>query len=44
MRCQLDLAAPSVVASAMGRIGVPAAGPDFPTVQAAWDQPYGIPN
>jgi isoquinoline 1-oxidoreductase beta subunit len=41
---QLDLAAPSVVASAMGRIGVPAAGPDFSTVQAAWDQPYGIPN
>lgn len=41
---QLDLAAPSVVASAMGRLGVPTGGPDFTTVQAAWDQPYGIPN
>ncbi len=41
---QLDLAAPSVIASAMGRIGIPAAGPDSTTVQGAWDQPYGIRN
>ena len=34
----------SVNASQMGRIGVPAAGPDTSIVQAAWDQPYEISN
>ncbi|RBP51642.1 xanthine dehydrogenase family protein molybdopterin-binding subunit [Arenicella xantha] len=38
----LHLAAPSVVESQMGRLGVPAAGPDVSIVQAAWDQPYGV--
>ena len=34
----------SVNASQMGRIGIPAAGPDTSIVQAAWDQPYNIEN
>ncbi|MGI9272935.1 MAG: molybdopterin cofactor-binding domain-containing protein [Woeseiaceae bacterium] len=38
----LQIASPSVTASAMGRIGIPAAGPDIAIVQSAWDQPYGI--
>ena len=38
----LKLAAPSVVESQMGRLGVPLAGPDVSIVQAAWDQPYSI--
>jgi isoquinoline 1-oxidoreductase beta subunit len=41
---QLDLAGPSVVESAMGRIGMSIPGPDAAIVQAAWDQPYDIPN
>jgi len=40
----LKLAAPSVAASQLGRIGIPAAGPDISIVQAAWDQPYDIEN
>lgn len=40
----LKLAAPSVVASQMGRLGVPVAGPDVSIVQSAWDQPYGVEN
>ena len=40
----LELAAASVIASQMGRIGIPAAGPDVTIAQAAWDQPYAIPN
>lgn len=40
----LKIASPSVTASAMGRIGIPTAGPDIAIVQAAWDQPYGISN
>ncbi|MEL7025493.1 MAG: molybdopterin cofactor-binding domain-containing protein [Pseudomonadota bacterium] len=40
----LKLAADSVMASQLGRIGFPALGPDSTIVQAAWDQPYAIPN
>jgi len=40
----LELAAPSVFESQFGRLGMPVAGPDISIVQAAWDQPYGIPN
>jgi isoquinoline 1-oxidoreductase beta subunit len=40
----LKISSPSVIASAMGRIGIPAAGPDTAIVQAAWDQPYAIDN
>ncbi|MDX1516702.1 MAG: molybdopterin cofactor-binding domain-containing protein, partial [Woeseiaceae bacterium] len=38
------LATLSVVESQMSRIGLSAPGPDSSIVQAAWDQPYGIPN
>jgi len=34
----------SVNASQLGRIGIPASGPDTSIVQAAWDQPYNIEN
>ncbi|MEM7610698.1 MAG: molybdopterin cofactor-binding domain-containing protein [Pseudomonadota bacterium] len=40
----LQLATVSVIASQMGRLGIPAAGPDVSIVQSAWDQPYGIEN
>lgn len=40
----LKLGSLSVMESQMGRIGLPAAGPDITLVQAAWDQPYAIPN
>ena len=40
----LQLAGASVNASQMGRLGIPAAGPDIAIVQAAWDQPYGVEN
>ncbi len=40
----LDLATLSVMESQMGRANLPTAGPDVTIVQAAWDQPYGIPN
>lgn len=40
----LDLAAPSVTASQVGRIGVSPPGPDITIVAGAWDQPYAIPN
>ncbi len=42
--CDLELASLSVIASQMGRIGLPVPGPDVSIVQAAWDQPYSIPN
>lgn len=38
------LAAPSVVASQMGRLGLPVAGPDATIVQGAWEAPYDLPN
>jgi len=40
----LQISSPSVTTSAMGRIGIPSPGPDVAIVQAAWDQPYAIPN
>ncbi len=40
----LQISSPSVTTSAMARIGIPSAGPDVAIVQAAWDQPYAIPN
>jgi isoquinoline 1-oxidoreductase beta subunit len=40
----LSLSAPSAIESQLGRIGVSIPGPDISIVQAAWDQPYAIPN
>jgi len=40
----LAIAAASTTASQMGRLGIPAAGPDVAIVAAAWDQPFAIPN
>ncbi|WP_342077909.1 molybdopterin cofactor-binding domain-containing protein [Yoonia sp. SS1-5] len=40
----LSLAAPSVIASQMGRLGFPVAGPDSQLAAGAWNNPYGIPN
>ena len=40
----LQCSAPSAISSQMGRIGIPAAGPDISIVQAAWDQPYDVEN
>ncbi|GAA0294804.1 xanthine dehydrogenase family protein molybdopterin-binding subunit [Rhodovulum strictum] len=39
----LAIAAPSVSASQMGRLGVPTMGPDTAIVAGAWDQPFAIP-
>ncbi len=36
-------AAPSIMASLSGRLGLPAAGPDATLAQAAWEQPYTFP-
>ena len=40
----LELAGGPVNASQMGRIGVPAVGPDISIIQGAWEQPYGVEN
>ncbi len=40
----LEIAAQSVTASQLGRIGQPALGPDMMIVAGAWDQPFAIPN
>lgn len=40
----LGIAMPSIVTSQMGRLGLSMPGPDASIVQAAWDQPFGIPN
>jgi isoquinoline 1-oxidoreductase beta subunit len=40
----LDIAAPSVVASQMGRIGLPVVGPDSQLPAGAWNAPYAIEN
>lgn len=40
----LDLSVPSVLEDQMGRLGIPIVGPDVTIVQAAFDQPYSIPN
>jgi isoquinoline 1-oxidoreductase beta subunit len=39
----LSVAAQSVTASQMGRLGMPVAGPDVTIVAGAWDQPYAMP-
>jgi isoquinoline 1-oxidoreductase beta subunit len=40
----LSIAAPSVTASSLARLGQPAMWPDVAIVAGAWDQPFGIPN
>jgi isoquinoline 1-oxidoreductase beta subunit len=40
----LNLATLSVIESQMGRMGLATPGPDVAIVQAAWDQPYEIPD
>ncbi|MEP1962310.1 molybdopterin cofactor-binding domain-containing protein [Tateyamaria sp.] len=40
----LGIAMPSVVASQMGRQGLPVPGPDMQIVAGAWEQPFEIPN
>ena len=40
----LSIAAPSVTASQLGRVGQPALGPDVAIVAGAWDQPFAIPD
>ncbi|MEM9357590.1 MAG: molybdopterin cofactor-binding domain-containing protein [Pseudomonadota bacterium] len=40
----LDIAAPSVVESQMGRLNQSVPGPDVAIVAGAWDQPFSIPN
>ncbi|MEM7433466.1 MAG: molybdopterin cofactor-binding domain-containing protein, partial [Pseudomonadota bacterium] len=40
----LQLSAPSVTESQLGRIGLSAPGPDVSIVQSAWDQPYRVDN
>ncbi len=42
--CDLGIAMPSVLASQMGRLGLPAMGPDLQIVAGAWDQPFAIPD
>ncbi len=40
----LAIAAQSVTASQLDRMGMPAVGPDMMIVAGAWDQPFSIPN
>ncbi len=40
----LNIAAPSVISSQMGRANIPAAGPDSQIAAGSWNNPYGIPN
>ena len=40
----LGIAMPSVVASQMGRQGLPVPGPDLQIVAGAWEQPFDIPH
>ncbi len=40
----LSIATPSVTESSLGRMGMPAMGPDVAIVAGAWDQPFAIPN
>ena len=40
----LQIAAPSVTRSQMGRLGFPAAGPDNQIPAGAWNAPYAIPD
>lgn len=40
----LSIAAPSVIASQMGRAGITVPGPDSQLAAGAWNNPYAIPN
>ncbi|HEX9857869.1 MAG TPA: molybdopterin cofactor-binding domain-containing protein, partial [Paracoccaceae bacterium] len=40
----LQLAAPAVMESQLGRLGYSVPGPDATIVMGAWEQPYGFPN
>lgn len=40
----VQLAAPSVIASQVGRLGMSVPGPDATIVQGAWEQPYTFAN
>jgi isoquinoline 1-oxidoreductase beta subunit len=40
----VDIAAPSVIASQVGRIGMSVPGPDSQIAAGAWNNPYAIPN
>ncbi|MYM57514.1 xanthine dehydrogenase family protein molybdopterin-binding subunit [Thalassovita mangrovi] len=40
----LEIAAPSVMSSQMGRAGVPVPGPDMQIVAGAWNNAYALPN
>ncbi|MDJ0637369.1 MAG: molybdopterin-dependent oxidoreductase [Paracoccaceae bacterium] len=40
----LSIAAPSVVGSQMGRVGLTVPGPDAQIAAGAWNNPYSIPN
>ncbi|WP_417728880.1 molybdopterin cofactor-binding domain-containing protein [Roseovarius sp.] len=40
----LGIAMPSILASQMGRQGIPTPGPDLQIVAGAWDQPFDIPD
>ncbi|MFL4470405.1 molybdopterin cofactor-binding domain-containing protein [Tateyamaria armeniaca] len=40
----LGIAMPSIVASQMGRQGLPMPGPDLQIVAGAWEQPFEIPD
>lgn len=40
----LQIVAPSVTRSQMGRLGIPAAGPDNQIPAGAWNAPYAIPD
>lgn len=40
----LGIAMPSIISSQMGRLGQSVPGPDASIVQAAFDQPFAIPN
>jgi isoquinoline 1-oxidoreductase subunit beta len=40
----LDIAAPSVISSQVGRIGLSVPGPDVQIAAGAWNNPYAIPN
>ena len=40
----VSIAAPSVVASQMGRAGIPVPGPDVQIAAGAWNNPYALPH
>ncbi|MEJ6390153.1 xanthine dehydrogenase family protein molybdopterin-binding subunit [Gymnodinialimonas ulvae] len=42
--CDIEIAAPSVLGSQLGRIGAPALGPDNQLPAGVWQQPYALEN